>query len=191
MRSGDGLPAAVAGRTDIDRLLIWCSVTPNPDWRSAMQHVLTDTARALALSRKPTRRDDNGRPHSPEELALGWTIIKRDGRHEDFDVGKIRLALTRCFVNGVGQTAEEVKPLVDRLAVRVVNFLDALGNTAPTVEQVQDAVITQLWSDGRNEAARHYTIYREERRKARESRPIPAELIRLIAEDAAHFPTDL
>src|SRR4029077_3740826 len=52
-------------------------------------------------------------------------------------------------------------------------------------------VITQLWSEGLSEAASHYTIYREERRKARESRPIPAEVVRQVEADAAHFSTPL
>lgn len=147
-------------------------------------HVLTTATRAPRAS-----RNGNGRPHTPEELSAGWTITKRDGRKEPFDVAKVRKALGKCFAGIDLPTFDGAT--VDRLATRVVNFLDAQGMTAPTVEEVQNAVITQLWSEGLDEAATHYTLYREERRKARESRPIPAEVARLIEEDAAHFPTPL
>jgi ribonucleoside-diphosphate reductase alpha chain len=144
---------------------------------------------AQTSSRRSVRA--NGRPQSPEELVKSWILVKRDGRKEQFSVSKIRKALAKCFIGGLNYPSGEAEELIQRITTRVVNFLDAQGHINPTVEDVQRAVITQLWSDGQVEAAEHYTIYREERRKARENKPIPAEVVRLINEDAKHFPTDL
>lgn len=120
-----------------------------------------------------------------------WTVTKRDGRKEAFDPEKIKKALGKCYVNGLKKSLGEVQEIIDRTAVRVVNYLSAQKIKEPTVEDTQRAIITQLWSEGEYEAAEHYTLYREERRKARESRPIPPEVWQAIEEDSKHFPTPL
>ncbi len=118
-----------------------------------------------------------------------WSVVKRDGSVEPFDIDKIKKALARCFKNGMG--LDQSSDLVGHITIRVINYLASQKLSSTTVEDIQRAVITQLWSDGLEEAATHYTLYREERRKKREERPIPQELIKLIEEDAKHFPTPL
>ena len=46
-------------------------------------------------------------------------------------------------------------------------------------------------AEGQYEAAEHYTLYREQRRKLREEKPIPPEVAERIRDDAKYFPTPL
>jgi len=148
---------------------------------------------ASASSRRnyQSRQDANGKTLTPEVLSQDWKVTKRDGRTEPFDCTKIRHAVTRCFQNGLNVTPDDSHDTVEAVTVRVVNYFAAQSVSAMTIEEVQRAVITQLWADGLAEAAEHYTLYREERRKTREERPIPAHVTEAITEDAQHFPSPL
>lgn len=96
-----------------------------------------------------------------------WKITKRDGRVEGFDKGKIRRVVMRCLTEGIGRESEESEPVAERVSSMAVNLLAGTGDKEFDIERVQQAVISQLWADGHYEAAEHYTIYREERRKGR------------------------
>lgn len=120
-----------------------------------------------------------------------WTIIKRDGRIEAFDKAKIRRVVMLCLTQGIGREMAESAPVADRVSSMTVNLLAGTGDTEFHIERVQQAVISQLWADGHYEAAEHYTIYRETRRKAREASRVSPELAALINAEAARFPTDI
>jgi ribonucleoside-triphosphate reductase (thioredoxin) len=152
-----------------------------------MSGTATQTARPLS----PAARRDREEGVTLQDLTQGWTITKRDGRVVPFDHKKIDNVLWKCLYLGMGMDGEQAEPIIRRLTTRVVNLLDAQGKTSPTVEEVQQAVIHQLWADGRYEAAEHYTLYREERRKAREERPVDPAVAEMIAIDAAHFPEQI
>jgi hypothetical protein len=147
-----------------------------------------ETAVSPAAARP--RRDRPG-DVTLEELTRDWRIVKRDGRREKFLPGKVKGVVNKCLHLGLKWPLSESDPVAERIAARVVNLLDAQGFTEPDVEQVQQAVIHQLWSDGQYEAAEHFTLYREERRKAREQRKVPQHVVDAIREDAGHFPTPL
>jgi ribonucleoside-diphosphate reductase alpha chain len=122
-------------------------------------------------------------------------VIKRNGRQDSFDMHKIEHAVTRCLSNGVGLPEAVGKPIAHQVARAVCNILgqrNGHGETkAPAVEDIQDLVIQQLWALDHFEAAKQYTLYREERRKAREQRPIPPEVAQRVQEDQLHFASDL
>lgn len=120
-----------------------------------------------------------------------WTIIKRDGRIQKFDENKVRGVIEKCFVNGLGRSHDEAIPMARRVAGMVVNLLSGTNDSQFDIERVQQAVISQLWADGQYEAAEHYTLYREERRKQREAKRISPELAELINSEAARFPTQI
>lgn len=120
-----------------------------------------------------------------------WQCIKRDGRKVDFDIGKIKLAITRCLDSiGVKPTDEIIKS-IDRLVVRVVNSLAYTKGKAHEVEQIQRHVVSQLWADGLWDAAEAYQAYREKANLRRQEKPISAQTQQRLAEDKKHFPTDL
>jgi ribonucleoside-diphosphate reductase alpha chain len=161
-----------------------------------MQHGTSSAARAAAIH--PGLR--NGKALTPEEMSAGWTCVKRDGQAVPFDPDKIRRALSRCFhsiradaggPSSLVPGAGEEQALIEQITRAVCNNLAAQGITRPGVEEVQRLVIQQLWGAGLFEAAEQYQNYREERRRARELRPIPPEVAARFLEDRKHFPTDL
>lgn len=134
---------------------------------------------------------------SADAVAAEWTCKKRDGSVVPFDCGKVRKALFKCFhgVNpDVASTEDGVRGtelLVEEITKAVVNTIEAKHLTCPEVEQVQQFVIQQLWAKGLFDAAEHYQNYREEHRKKRAARPIPADVQARFTEMKEHFPSDL
>jgi ribonucleoside-triphosphate reductase (thioredoxin) len=115
-------------------------------------------------------------------------IVKRDGRVVSFEIGRIENAMSRCFLS-IGR--EPHTPIAE-LARRVGNIIVAKSNGArPTVEGVQDIVEMVLQAAGEFEAAKHYILYRAERAKEREKRPIPEEVRGAFDDSKQYFPTPI
>ncbi len=129
-----------------------------------------------------------GRPHKvySDALKVPESITKRDGRVVAFDSAKIKIALRKCF----GDFNSEPKTSYQVLVDNVVNIVMA-KKTQPTVEQVQDIVEIVLQAAGEFEAAKHYILYRAERAKLRQERPVPQEVKQAFAESDIFFPTQL
>lgn len=122
------------------------------------------------------------------EIVVPTTIVKRDGRVVPFDVTRIESALTRCFAS-FGRAPETS---IEELARRVVNIVAAksLGES-PTVEGVQDIVEMVLQAAGEFEAAKRYILYRADRARDRERRPVPDHVRQAFDQSRAYFPTTL
>lgn len=126
---------------------------------------------------------------APRQVSYPDFVTKRDGRKVHFDKTKIKQAVYRCLTLGVKRPESEATRVAQDVAEAVALILTRNGEEV-TVEHVQRLVIQQLWALGHFEAAEHYTIYREERRKIREARPVPQEVADRVANDQAHFPND-
>lgn len=138
-----------------------------------------------------TNGHSNG--HAPQRLSLFPDLLKapvhitkRDGRVVPFDITRIENALHKCFAS-LGY--KPVTSMAD-LARQAVNIVAAKYDR-PSVEQVQDIVEMVLQAAGEYEAAKHYILYRAERAKLRQERPIPDEVRTAFAESDAYFPTQL
>ncbi len=103
-------------------------------------------------------------------------ITKRDGRRDTFNEARIFLAIESAFKAETG--VEEAKELsvqereyIQQAAESAVNLV--LGKLVRGehvhVEQIQDIVEAQLMAAGHHHIARRYILYREERKKTRES----------------------
>ncbi len=90
------------------------------------------------------------------------TIIKRDGRKEEFNIEKIERAIFKA-AKAVGGNNEE---LAKELAKKVENNLQSIES--PTVEEIQDAVEKTLINEGHAATAKEYILYRDERTRNRE-----------------------
>ncbi|HMP39992.1 MAG TPA: ATP cone domain-containing protein [Roseiflexaceae bacterium] len=130
-------------------------------------------------------QNGNGAGHS---VIVPTLIIKRDGRVMPFDVQRIEHAMARCFAS-FGRTPTTP---VEELAQRVLNIVAAkAGERSPTVEEVQDIVETVLQAAGEFEAAKRYILYRAERAREREKRPVP-DHVRIAFDDSRqYFPTPI
>lgn len=116
------------------------------------------------------------------KIEIPITIIKRDGRVVEFEIGKIERAIKLCFED----LSREPSTSVSELAKRVVNIIGA-KYAKPTVEQVQDTVELVLQAAGEFAAAKHYILYRAEHAKLREERPIPTEVAEAFATSDQYF----
>lgn len=113
-------------------------------------------------------------------------IVKRDGRVVPFDNNRIQAALNKCF-ESIGQTPKTNTAV---LTTAIISAITAKYDL-PTVEAVQDVAETVLQAHGEYEAAKAYILYRAERAKLRQARPIPAEVTAAFAESDTYFPTQL
>lgn len=120
------------------------------------------------------------------QTTMPETIVKRDGRIVPFDVERIETALKRCF-NSLSR-----RPVISTadLTQQAVNIV-AAKFAQPSVEQIQDIVETVLLAAGEYEAAKHYILYRAERARMRQTRPVPESVRDAFAESDVYFPTQL
>jgi ribonucleoside-diphosphate reductase alpha chain len=105
-------------------------------------------------------------------MQLPHTIKKREGHAVPFDPDKIYRAVHRCLREGVGATVETSGATAQQITDRVLNLLQFRKITNPTVEDIQNLVIEQLWAAGYPEAATAYTLFRAQRAQTRTVRPI-------------------
>ncbi|MBQ9992311.1 MAG: anaerobic ribonucleoside triphosphate reductase [Firmicutes bacterium] len=92
------------------------------------------------------------------------TIIKRDGRKVDFDISKIADAIFKA-AQALGGSNRDT---AEALAAQVIERLEAVGNTTPTVEQIQDMVEKVLVENGHTRTAKEFILYRSARTRVRE-----------------------
>jgi ribonucleoside-triphosphate reductase (formate) len=104
---------------------------------------------------------------TPQAIFFLTHIIKRDGSIKAFDARKIHSALLRA-----GQvTGEFDSHVAEQLTEKVVvQKIQLQGNTAPHIEQIQDAVEAVLFDAGFRKTLRAYVIYREQHKKLRSDR---------------------
>jgi len=103
------------------------------------------------------------------------TVIQRNGTLKPFDATRISLAITKAFWDVEGNsvsTSSRLTDIVTKLTEEVTQALTRrLASTGGTVhvEDIQDQVELALMRHEHHQVARSYVLYREERRKIRES----------------------
>ncbi len=88
------------------------------------------------------------------------TIIKRDGKHEDFSISKIKNAIQKAFV-ATNRAVDEKE-----IASLTMCVIDAFTECTLSVEQIQDIVERVLMKDY-PDVAKKYILYREWRNTER------------------------
>lgn len=93
------------------------------------------------------------------------TVIKRNGKEEVFDSGKIAAAIQKA-----GEAAGEFgHDAAQKLTVRVVNLIhQLLKKHPPSVEEIQDIVEDVLLTSPWRKSAKAYILYREQHAQIRE-----------------------
>ena len=97
---------------------------------------------------------------------MSYKILKRDGRIADYNIGKIRIAITKAFEACDKHPAESV---LDMLAFKITadaenKVKDGLIN----VEDIQDSAEKILAEAGWFDVSKSYILYRDQRRQLRE-----------------------
>ena len=108
-------------------------------------------------------------------------IVKRDGRVERYDGGKIVSAVTRAFADG------DAVPAREELAAILADVEARLGDSA-RVEEIQDLVEQALMRRGHFDVAKRYILYRHRRSELRAARD---EVVREVAGDDATLASEL
>ncbi|MBQ3496519.1 MAG: ribonucleoside triphosphate reductase, partial [Oscillospiraceae bacterium] len=94
-----------------------------------------------------------------------YRVVKRDGKVADFDLAKIRVAITRAF--DATKTAYN-SDIIDLLALRVTaHYQEKIHDDSVTVEDIQDSVEEVLSAAGYADVAKAYILYRKQREKIR------------------------
>jgi len=92
-------------------------------------------------------------------------VVKRDGRLVDFELSKITKAILKAG-QATGEFGEET---AEKLAMRAVERLESLDQTAPpTVEETQDCVENTLLFSPYKRTAKAYILYRDQHARLRE-----------------------
>lgn len=100
--------------------------------------------------------------------------IKRNGKVVSYDDNKISVAITKAFIAIEGPNAVASNRIREQIAALTQQITNAFKRRMPSggclhIEDVQDQVELALMRSGHNKVARSYVLYREERRKARET----------------------
>jgi len=105
------------------------------------------------------------------------SITKRDGRVVLYDQNKIASAILRALEATREGNINDAVRVANDVQRELENQLN--GNTAPSIEIIQDAVERQLMNHGFSATAKAYILYRANRTRAREAN---TSLIRTIEE---------
>lgn len=110
-------------------------------------------------------------------------IVKRDGREERFDKGKLAAAISRAAQSaGLDETS-----VAEGIASAVAIYLAKhLNGTAPTADQVSDAVERVLIQMAHAEIALAYARYRDRRARIRRLRQGDMRVLLSELEEARH-----
>ena len=99
-------------------------------------------------------------------ITMPREILKRSGKAEAYDNGKIRSAIRKVFAaTDTPLSEEKLTSLIDR-----VEDLMTTSGTPFSVEAVQDMVERALMENGFYDQAKSYILYRDTRRKKRQER---------------------
>ncbi len=141
-------------------------------------------------------------PHTPELTATQpgtLRVIRRNGTVVAYDDSKIIIAITKAFLsqqteNGTLSSSihEKVKSLVEGMTHNFQRRMQSGGTIH--IEDIQDQVELALMRAGEQQVARAYVLYREERRKARETQTTaaPAEpVLHILLDDGFRVPLDM
>ena len=94
-----------------------------------------------------------------------FDVVKRDGSLSNFDINKIKEAITKAFDATNKNYTDEI---FDILVLRVTSdFQDKIKEAKITVEDVQDSVEKVLEQAGYTDVAKAYILYRKQREKIR------------------------
>lgn len=111
-------------------------------------------------------------------------IVKRDGRKEEYNSGKIKDAMVKAFM--------EVDGNIDVAALEIINTIvsDITNNKIHetiSVEEIQNIVENELMQSQRKDVARAYITYRYKRQLVRESNTTDKDIKELIDGESAYW----
>ena len=114
--------------------------------------------------------------------AVVQSVIKRDGRVESFNRGKIWEAVAKAFeATGIaradGEVDARIEAVVKRTEVKLREVMKLRHpNSAPAIEEIQDIVEDALITEGEGAVAKAYIIYRARHEAMRDTRKLMLDI---------------
>ncbi len=105
-------------------------------------------------------------------------VIKRNGSEVVFDISKIITAITKA--NEAVEADTRMTPMQIKRIAEAVELNCIRMNRAPSVEEIQDLVETQIMAHGAYEVAKKYITYRYTRTLVRRSNTTDERILSLI-----------
>lgn len=102
-------------------------------------------------------------------------VIRRNGTVTNFDPNKIAIAMTKAFLAVEGDTAASSSRIHEKVSILTKKIDETFqrrlhGSGTIHIEEIQDQVELELMRAGEYRIAKSYLLYREERRRIRESK---------------------
>ena len=91
-------------------------------------------------------------------------VRKRDGKLVDYDISRIENAIAKAMI-ALGDG--EIKDCKKMAKIAEINLIEKFEDKIPTVEDIQDIVENVLMSNGYENVAKAYIIYRKDHEKVR------------------------
>ena len=105
---------------------------------------------------------------------LNIVVVKRDGNAAPFEISKIRVAITKAFIEVHGSdTASAMHKEIDATLERVVGAILRRGNGSVHIEDIQDMVELALMREDQLDVAKSYILFRKRQADKREAQAIP------------------
>lgn len=93
-------------------------------------------------------------------------VIKRDGRHDEYDRNKVKQAVLKAFKEVDGGITPEAKSKASEIA----SYIMSISKEEIAVEDIQDVVEDKLMASRRKDVAKAYVRYRYKREMVRDAR---------------------
>lgn len=106
-------------------------------------------------------------------------VVKRDGREVKFQPDKIRLAISKAFIEVDNTSIDKLNDKTTSIINKIVNEISNSTIKKMSVEHIQDIVETKLMNSSRKDVAKAYIIYRDGRTKVRERN---SRLVQIVME---------
>lgn len=114
------------------------------------------------------------------------TVVKRDGRSVPFDKNRIKDAVAKAM-EASGEV-DDIDTMSGEVRDGVLYALAQKHIYAPTIEEIQDVVETELMLSDLPQTAKHYILYRHERAEVRAQEiEIPEHVKDLVARSKEYF----
>ena len=114
-----------------------------------------------------------------EEMTMLEIVVKRDGREVKFQPDKIRLAISKAFIEVDNTSIDKLNDKTTSIINKIVNEISNSTIKKMSVEHIQDIVETKLMNSSRKDVAKAYIIYRDGRTKVRERN---SRLVQIVME---------
>lgn len=124
-----------------------------------------------------------------------YRVIRRNGQTTNFDLSKIKVAVTKAFLSvegGQAAASSRIRETVERLSEEVFESLFRRMDDGGTVhiEDIQDQVELAMMRAGEHKAARNYVLYREKQAEKRAKATAKTDKNKPAVEDVLHVISD-